>query len=156
MTRERNFGFDSVAVWQRNAYLISFLAACLVTNVVLWMRRESFTSPVSPHASNGFSLWPLVTVMVSAVHLTSLLGPSSHDFQPSTEWNGDARTCIITDVSRELSNSVSMFAANLILFVIILGGVYQRNSGRNILSTMYREVRGVRGRLRLAFLTLYV
>ena len=36
-----------------------------------------------------------------------------------------------------------MFATEVVLFVIILGGVYKRNSGRHILSTIYREVRGL-------------
>ena len=30
----------SVAVWKRNDWLILFVVGCLVTNVVLWMRRE--------------------------------------------------------------------------------------------------------------------
>jgi hypothetical protein len=48
-----------------------------------------------------------------------------------------------------------MFVTEVILFVIILSGVYQRNSGRHILSTMYREVRGL-CRHRLSFLTPFV
>ena len=61
--------------------------------------------------------------------------------QPGTVWNGEIRTCVITEVSRGLPNNASMFATEVILFVVILCGVYQRNSGRRILSTMYREVR---------------
>ena len=63
--------------------------------------------------------------------------------QPGTEWNGEIRTCVVTEVSRGLPNNASMFATEVVLFVIILGGVYKRNSGRHILSTIYREVRGL-------------
>ncbi|KAI0282907.1 hypothetical protein BC826DRAFT_1062677 [Russula brevipes] len=83
------YALRSIAVWQRNIYLISFLIACLVTNVVLWMRLT-----------------------------------------PDVEWNGETRTCIITEVSRGLPNNASMFATDVTLF---------RNSGRHILSTMHRE-----------------
>ncbi len=67
----------------------------------------------------------------------------SYDPQPGTEWNREIHTCVITEVSRGLPNNASMFATEVILFVIILSGVYQRNSGRHILSTMCREVRGL-------------
>lgn len=33
-----------------------------------------------------------------------------------------------------------MFATDVIFFIVILSGVYQRNSGRHIAITMYREV----------------
>ena len=36
-------GLSSIAIWQRNVYLILFLIACLVANVVLWMRRKCFS-----------------------------------------------------------------------------------------------------------------
>lgn len=35
-----------------------------------------------------------------------------------------------------------MLGTDAAIFVIILGGVYQRNHGKQILSTMYHEVRG--------------
>ena len=34
---------SSIAIWQRNVYLTLFLVACLVANVVLWMRRKCFS-----------------------------------------------------------------------------------------------------------------
>ena len=34
---------NSIAIWQRNVYLILFLIACLVANIVLWMRRKCFS-----------------------------------------------------------------------------------------------------------------
>ncbi|KAI0298453.1 hypothetical protein B0F90DRAFT_1732613 [Multifurca ochricompacta] len=94
------YALRSIAVWKRNTYLILFVIACLITNVVLWMR---------------------LTV------------------RPITEWNEETRTCIIMKVSRGLPDNASMFATDIILFVAILSGVYQRNSGKDILSTMYRE-----------------
>ncbi|KAI9453596.1 hypothetical protein F5148DRAFT_459820 [Russula earlei] len=32
------YGLRSIAIWQRNSYLLVFLVACLITNVVLWLR----------------------------------------------------------------------------------------------------------------------
>jgi hypothetical protein len=80
------------------------------------------------------------------------LGLSSHNPQPDVEWNGETRTCIITEVSRGLPNNALMFATDVTLFVIILCGVYRRNSGRHILSTMHREVGGL-CTARIPFLT---
>jgi hypothetical protein len=32
----------SIAVWKRNDWLILFVVGCLITNVILWMRRECY------------------------------------------------------------------------------------------------------------------
>jgi len=61
--------------------------------------------------------------------------------QPATDWNEETRTCIITNTHRGLSNNASMFGTDVIFFIVILWGVYQRNSGRHIIITMYHEVR---------------
>jgi hypothetical protein len=82
-----------------------------------------------------------VTVRVRAIYIRRDV--FTRPLQPDTEWNEEIRTCVVTDVSRGLLNNASMFATEVILFVIILSGVYQRNSGRHILSTIYREVRGL-------------
>ncbi len=62
-------------------------------------------------------------------------------FQPAAHWNEETRTCIVTKTYLGLPNNASMLATDVIFFVVILGGVYQRNSGRHILITMYHEVR---------------
>ena len=36
-------GSSSIAIRQRNVYLILFLIACLVASVVFWMRRKCFS-----------------------------------------------------------------------------------------------------------------
>ena len=61
--------------------------------------------------------------------------------QPSAQWNEETRTCIITNTYRGLPNNASMLATDVIFFIVILSGVYQRNSGKHILITMYHEVR---------------
>jgi hypothetical protein len=61
--------------------------------------------------------------------------------QPSAHWNEETRTCIITNTYRGLPNNASMLATDVIFFIVILSGVYQRNSGKHIVITMYHEVR---------------
>jgi len=58
---------------------------------------------------------------------------------PSAYWNEETRTCVITNTYRGLPNNASMLATDVIFFVVILSGVYQRNSGKHIVITMYHE-----------------
>ena len=60
-------GLNSIAIWQRNVYLILFLIACLVTNVVLWMRRECFYGRARHLETNRYIL--SVTVKVRTVYV---------------------------------------------------------------------------------------
>jgi len=42
-------GLSSIVIWQRNAYLILFLIACLVANIVLWMHCKCFSRSGCAH-----------------------------------------------------------------------------------------------------------
>ncbi|KAI0270477.1 hypothetical protein BC834DRAFT_967264 [Gloeopeniophorella convolvens] len=95
---------------------------------------------------NSYLILFLIASLITNVGLWMRLAVN-----PGTEWNAETRTCLITEAERGLPNSAAMFATDVVLFGIILSGVYQRNSGRRILATMYRE-----GLFWLAIATVFI
>ncbi|KAI0255666.1 hypothetical protein BJV78DRAFT_1177706 [Lactifluus subvellereus] len=102
---------------------------------------SSLTLAVTLYALRGVAVWGrnrYLALFVTMCLITNIVLWIQTD-RPSTEWNKEIRTCIITKSSGSLPNNVSLFVTDVAIFVIILGGVYQRNHGKQILSTMYHE-----------------
>ena len=123
-------GLCSIAIWKRNGYLILFLIACLITNVVLWMRRKCSPGCARYWGTNQFFL--SVTVKVRTVDIgtaiSGLLMPTrpSHSLTrcgtgrsapaSSQKYRADSRTmrrCSPPRSSSSSSSSVGSISATL-------------------------------------------
>lgn len=97
------------------------MALYALRSVAVWKRNDWLVVSVVGCLVTNVVLWMRLTV------------------NPTAHWNEETRTCIITDTHRGLPNNASMLATDIIFFIVILSGVYQRNSGRRIMLTMYHE-----------------
>ncbi|KAH8987306.1 hypothetical protein EDB92DRAFT_2105033 [Lactarius akahatsu] len=97
------------------------MALYALRSVAVWKRNDWLILFVVGCLITNVVLWMRLTV------------------RPASHWNEETRTCIVTNSYRGLPNNASMLATDVVFFIVILSGVYQRNSGRHIMITMYHE-----------------
>ncbi|KAH9054888.1 hypothetical protein EDB87DRAFT_1644214 [Lactarius vividus] len=97
------------------------MALYALRSVAVWKRNDWLILFVVGCLITNIVLWMRLTV------------------RPASHWNEETRTCIVTNTHRGLPNNASMLATDVVFFIVILSGVYQRNSGRHIMITMYHE-----------------
>ncbi|KAH9177253.1 hypothetical protein EDB89DRAFT_1902491 [Lactarius sanguifluus] len=97
------------------------MALYALRSVAVWKRNDWLVLFVVGCLITNVVLWMRLTV------------------RPASHWNEETRACIVTNTYRGLSNNASMLATDVVFFIVILSGVYQRNSGRHIIITMYHE-----------------
>jgi hypothetical protein len=104
--------------------------------------NTSTTLAMALYALRSIAVWKrndwLILFVVGCL-ITNVILWMRLTVKPSAYWNEETHTCIITNTYRGLPNNASMLATDVIFFVVILSGVYQRNSGKHIVITMYNE-----------------
>ena len=138
-------GSSSIAIWQRNVHLILFLIACLVASVVFWMRRKCFSrSGCAPYlwTNRYFTFFQLQS---KCAPYTTALRPTvcPHSQDAHSAWygveRGDPHLRDHRSIARAPEQCVDVRHRSRPLRRHPMWGL-PGNSGRRILSAMYREV----------------
>ncbi|KAI0298452.1 hypothetical protein B0F90DRAFT_702538 [Multifurca ochricompacta] len=117
-------------------------------NCKLWMiftlvfAYSATTLSLSLYALRSIAVWQRslpVTVFSAAIVLTNVGAWIRRVVEANSEWEPLTQTCAWEGTRRALLNNGLLLATEVILFLLMAGGIYNRNPGPRAFKIMYRE-----------------